>query len=374
MIAQDVAITNFQDLLTARSTGLRFTARVGSVGAGGQIMIRGAGSFDNERSEPLIYVDGIRVNNSSQVGPATGEGRLSSALNDFNPEDVESIEIIKGPAAASLYGTEASAGVIQIITKRGQQGAPQFNVSVRQGVNWLPNPAGQVGTQWTCPTDSSPGPVECENEADLVSYNMYDESTRYIREGYFDWPTPNLYQYGHSQSYNVDVRGGAESIRYFLSANVDDEEGIVWFNTNEVVRLRANIGLILSENLSLDVSTGYTDGDTRYALPVGGDGGIWQDLLWSNGFFLDRVTPFSDIEGAPRTGGYQEHLPTDVAEVEATRDFARFTGSATMSFNIDDFSVGRLGTPRDFAAAGRRHRPGMGRQPGVLPSGRRHRA
>ena len=139
-IVADVAITNFQDLLSGRTTGLSFTSLTGSVGAGTAMQIRGAGSFTLGQ-QPLIYVDGVRVNNDNGAGPLVGGGAGANVLDDFNPEDIESVEIIKGPSAASLYGTEASAGVIQIITKKGNVGAPQFNVSIRQGTNFMTNPA-----------------------------------------------------------------------------------------------------------------------------------------------------------------------------------------------------------------------------------------
>ncbi len=341
-IVQDVAITNIQDLLSGRTGGLRFTRLSGNVGTGSPIIIRGVGSFNQGRNQPLVYVDGVRVNNDEEAGPNLGSGDNVNVLDDFNPEDIESIEIIKGPAAASLYGTEASAGVIQIITKRGQQGAPQFNVSIRQGTNFMIDPAGKLGQQWTCPTDESPGPVDCQTEASLVPYNMYDEGTRYISEGYFDWPTPNLYSAGHTQSYNVDVRGGTEGIRYFVSANYEDETGIVDYNNDETLRIRANVDVVLSDQFSLNVSTGYVDGSTRFLAPTQSDGGIWQDLLWSNGHFLDRVTAFDQPGADVRRGGFEQHLPTDVRANEATRDYTRFTGSATLNFTAPDFSFGVL--------------------------------
>ena len=96
----------------------------GVVGQGSSINIRGFSSLQT-LNQPLIYVDGIRVDNSFTLGPDNGfdgfrdaGGSGGSALDDINPEDIESIEIIKGPAAATLYGTEASAGVIQIVTKK----------------------------------------------------------------------------------------------------------------------------------------------------------------------------------------------------------------------------------------------------------------
>src|SRR5690606_27562453 len=126
-VTQASAVNSMQDLLTGRTPGLAFSAGSGGVGTGSAITIRGNGSFNLAR-DPLIYVDGVRVDNDSQAGPDVGNGRGGSVLDDFNPEDIESIEIIKGPAAATLYGTEASAGVIQIITKRGAEGEPAFNV------------------------------------------------------------------------------------------------------------------------------------------------------------------------------------------------------------------------------------------------------
>ena len=81
---------------------------------------------------PLLYVDGVRVNNATTAGPVAASGdsaararSVASRLNDINPEDIESIEIIKGPAAATIYGTEAANGVIQIITKKGSGTKPQ---------------------------------------------------------------------------------------------------------------------------------------------------------------------------------------------------------------------------------------------------------
>jgi TonB-dependent SusC/RagA subfamily outer membrane receptor len=307
-------------------------------------------------------VDGVRVNNSTDGGPTLGgtTGQVN-VLDDFNPEDIESVEIIKGPAAASLYGTEASAGVIQIITKKGREGAPEFNISVRQGTNYMRDPAQRVlGDMWTCPTDDAPGGANpgCPNASDLERYNMYDEANNYIANGYFAWPTENLFQNGHSQSYNVDVRGGTQTVRYFLSANYDNEEGFVWYNTDETFRLRANVGIVFNDHFSLDVSSGYVDGYTQFESATTNDGGLFQDLVWSNGYYLDRITPF-DMTAAelatrncagepgcaanPRLGGFQEHLPSDVAQdTEATRDYSRFTGSGTLNITSGEINLGGM--------------------------------
>ena len=147
-VTASMPVTNMVEMLGGRAPGLQFQRTTGVVGEGSAIRIRGVGSM-TLGSHPIIFIDGIRADSRVNAGPS---GSSASALDDINPNDIESIEIIKGPAAATLYGTEASAGVIQIITKRGQEGAPQFDVSIRQGVNYIRDPSARVGTQYTCVT------------------------------------------------------------------------------------------------------------------------------------------------------------------------------------------------------------------------------
>jgi TonB-dependent SusC/RagA subfamily outer membrane receptor len=131
-------VRNFQDLLTGRAAGVSVVGSSGQVGSGSRIRVRGASSLSLQ-NDPLIYVDGIRVDNAQASGPTNqGFGSQSvSRWNDFDPDDIESLEIIKGPAAATLYGTEASNGVIQIITKKGAAGRATWNLTTRQGANWF---------------------------------------------------------------------------------------------------------------------------------------------------------------------------------------------------------------------------------------------
>ena len=342
-ISDRVAVSSVQDVLQGRTPGLSFTKVSGQIGTGSSITIRGASSFELN-SQPLIYVDGVRVNNQTRAGPQLAEDRGAfgndrgsgsvSVLNDFNADDIESIEIIKGPAAATLYGTEASAGVIQIITKRGTQGAPQFSVSQKVGYNYLAKPAEKLGTSFACRNEFN---RVCADPADVFGYNMYEEATRQIAAGLFPWPSENLFQNGLSLATNVSVRGGTDNIRYFISANYEDEEGAVWYNTDKTYRFRANIGIVMSENVSLDVSTNYVDGSTRFASPVRRDGGIWADMLGSDGFCLD-----TNAASSCRLIGFQEHLPNEVGDVEVTRDYNRFTGSLNLNHSIGTWFNQRL--------------------------------
>ncbi|HTE20937.1 MAG TPA: TonB-dependent receptor plug domain-containing protein, partial [Armatimonadota bacterium] len=139
-VVQSQPVNTMSDLLNARVPGVVIIPATGNVGGGSRIRVRGVSSLSLPQ-EPLIYVDGIRVVNDAATGP-TNQGFGSNSIsrfNDINPEDIESIEVIRGPAAATLYGTEASNGVIQIITKRGSAGGTRWDMSVRQGAAWFAN-------------------------------------------------------------------------------------------------------------------------------------------------------------------------------------------------------------------------------------------
>ena len=125
-ITATTSIPSMQSLLNGRAPGVVVMPTSGAVGTGSQVRVRGIASF-SLGNNPLLYIDGIRVDNAAATGPANqafGSSSISR-LNDINPEDIESIEILKGPSAATLYGTEASNGVINVITKHGANSAPR---------------------------------------------------------------------------------------------------------------------------------------------------------------------------------------------------------------------------------------------------------
>src|SRR4029079_4737471 len=121
------SILNVNELLYARTPGVSLTVASGASGANTRIDIRGQASISLSNN-PLVFVDGVRITSGARgtVGNGVG-GQTLNALNDINPEDIESIEIVKGPAAATLYGSDASAGVIQVLTKKGRTGVRRFS-------------------------------------------------------------------------------------------------------------------------------------------------------------------------------------------------------------------------------------------------------
>jgi TonB-linked SusC/RagA family outer membrane protein len=365
-VAKKATVNGVQDLLTGRVPGAQFRGISGNVGTGGSIQIRGVKSFTLS-SNPLIFIDGVRMDNSTNLGPSLGDRRQSSTLDNINPQDIQSIEIIKGPAAATLYGTEASAGVVQIITKRGAQSTPQFSATVRGGVNYLKDPAGRLGGFWYCSDlrlsngsclpegwQAPAGfvtPPNCVNGIPksgcatytLKQYNPYDEANRLLEEGMWGpWPKPRLYNYGPTQSYNLQVTGGTANVKYFVSAGFDKDQGADYYNTNKVTRLRSNTNLVFSDKITSDVSLGFTKGFTRFGNSIPTDGGSWDDMNWGDGGCIPglatdpagtaKLDQYGRPNPCPRTMGFQQMLPTDVTQIDVTRDFSNFTGSLTLNF------------------------------------------
>ncbi|MFL5461425.1 MAG: TonB-dependent receptor plug domain-containing protein, partial [Gemmatimonadales bacterium] len=203
-------LSNAEDvtrLLNGRAAGVTVVPNSGRIGAGPSLTVRGLGSL-SLNTQPLVYIDGVRVNNDVSSGPQSAGGLVVSRLNDVAPEDIESMEIIKGPAAATLYGTEASNGVIQIITKKGRSGTrPQISFTTRQGTNWFQNPEGRI------PANFNLDPVT----GAVTSQNLVQQES--------DRGTP-IWNNGYSGSYSLSATGGSNAVQYYLSGNYDDDHGI----------------------------------------------------------------------------------------------------------------------------------------------------
>lgn len=297
-ISELAPVTTTSQLLGGREAGVNILPGSGNIGTGSVVKVRGNSSV-SLGNQPLVYVDGIRIDNDSQKGPDIRQGRQVNALDDINPDDIESVEIIKGPAAATLYGTEASGGVIQIITKRGISGASSFEMMVRQGATWLMDPASKL------PDSFAIDPATDE----IYSVNLYQIEKAAGRDPF---------QTGHLQSYNLSMRGGSDQVRYFAAAEWEDNEGIVSYNWQEGLSLRGNLSVMPSDVLSVDLNTGYVKGSTRFAQAYTGYD-VWGQFVFGNPNGL----------GAP-TRGFLRATPEALESLESMRDNSRFIGGLTM--------------------------------------------
>ena len=341
--------TDISGLMAFKSPAVSVMPSRGEIGSGAAIRIRGSSTL-GLTSDPIVYIDGMRMN-SSFGGPPGDGGATMSRMNDINPEDIQSIEIIKGPAAATLYGTEASSGVIQIITKRGAEGAPRFDLSVGQGATWFPDPAGQLGL--TYGLDASGG---------LVSMNLYQHEA--------DSGLGPVFQTGRIQNYSASAAGGTEQIRYFASASWDHETGIVDYNWLKGLSSRVNLSVMPRSDLTFNLNTAYMRSTTRKWQGFPDD--IYRQLLWGGPSRLNtrtrgfaRRTPESfgsDVEILAKvnrviTGFEMDHRPTswltqrlklgvDVANEDNSRLVRRSPEGAAGIFGSDGLGrklVGEVG-------------------------------
>ena len=308
-------VRDVQDLLKGAAPGVTVRVGQGNVGTGGVIRMRGVTSL-SLNNQPLIYIDGIRVNNDFRSGPSIRGGRQTSRINDINPEEIESIEIIKGPAAATLYGTEASNGVIQIITKRGTAGAPTWNLTVKQGVNYFADPHGRL-----------PNNYALGASGELMEQDLYEEELSAGR---------NALQNGHSQGYDLSVRGGTEGVRYFASAAWDDTEGIVDYNWQKKLSARGNLQITPGDNLNATINLGVVSSETRYGQAASG-WDLMGQFIWGNPRSRDG-----------RLRGFLRATPEAAGSIQSYSEILRATLGTTVDYRPFDWLSTRMNVGLDM--------------------------
>ena len=299
-ITRKAPIDGVQDLLNGRAPGVVIQRATGAVGSGSRIRIRGASSLSLS-NQPLIYVDGVRVNADPATGPANqafGSASISR-YNDFNPDDIESIEILKGPAATTLYGTEASGGVVQILTKQGTPGPTRWSLTLRQGANFLNNPEGRFPTNY-----------QRDGLGNIISVNMRDLESQL---------GGSIFRTGHAADYQLGVSGGSSSVRYYVAGGTELQGGAEPSNDIRHTTGRANLTITPSDKVTLSARLGYVTGPTHLSAEAGFGGRVWTTVL---------ADPRN--LGTPQLGFFSG-LPPEYDQVyHFTQDLDRFTGSVQL--------------------------------------------
>jgi TonB-linked SusC/RagA family outer membrane protein len=313
-------------LLTGRSPGVYLQSNTGRVGAGPAILIRGRSSIGLGNS-PLLYIDGVRINNEVATGPTGGGGSFSSQnsqvggrLNDITPEDIERIEIIKGPAASTIYGTEASNGVIHIITKKGVAGQrPQLALQAQYGSIWFRDAEGRMPTNYAQCTAADVLPTStatiCHGLAagTILTWNAIREEKR---------RGDPIFTTGNTSLVNGSVAGGGNEVRYYLSSAFGRDRGIEPNNKLQQFSAHANVDVAVHPKLSLTSSVNYVDLRSRLGNDAGASAMLGtmfaHPVLFpaARGFglnFMPDVTQdyWDNIQNVNRltASGRAEHLP-----------------------------------------------------------------
>ena len=265
------SLTKFADVLAGRTAGVSLQGVAGTAGTSQRIRIRGANSLSLS-NEPLIFLDGVQVSNSSRLGDADAfgvGGQDVSRLNDINPDDIQKVEVLKGPAASALYGTAAANGVILITTKRGQAGRTTWNVYAEGSriTDETDYPSNYLPLQIDVPGE--PLVVAYGGGVDFFNFDAYTPCFNFdaadglcavdtvltmnsLRDSRL---TP--FSTGHQQKYGLNVSGGGERATYYLSGEIEDEQGVISYNDLTQANLRANLQAQVSEDFNLTLTSGY---------------------------------------------------------------------------------------------------------------------
>jgi TonB-linked SusC/RagA family outer membrane protein len=297
---EQVPVVSAQQLLSAQSPGVTVLANSGQPGAGGVIKLRGINSI-SQGNNPIIYVDGVRIFSGNT--PTVANARQTMLpLNDIRAEDIERVEIVKGAAATTLYGTEASGGVIQIFTKRGRAGTPTWNFEAVGGTNDLRSAHihGDPAAVWL---KQCRGPLMFGIDVTTTSANVGKEVP-------FEDPTcpssGKWIQTGSIQRYNGSVAGGTDVTQYYLAGNLSDEEGAIATSENRTGGFRGNFTFRPKQELELALNSSYQRGVLQW-VP---DGNL------ANGFLLNVGR---GLAGNYRGGGCSSGIANCMANADALK-------------------------------------------------------
>ncbi|WP_340066768.1 SusC/RagA family TonB-linked outer membrane protein [Ascidiimonas aurantiaca] len=298
--ADDLTRDNRGDVLGAiqgRVAGVTINASGGAAGAGSNIVIRGITSLNpNGDNQPLFIIDGIPVSNDTFTGsllPSTGSNSPSSSEQfsftnrgaDINPNDVESVSILKGPAATALYGLRAANGAVVITTKRGASGDLKFNLRTSFGwneVNKTPDVQRQYregfnGEPVSFDDPTAPGGYRY---ADGFSFGFWSFGPEYGPEDRFFDNFRDFFRKGYSSNNSFNLSGGSDKLTYFASLSRIDDQGIVPNTFFDRTTLKFSANYKVSEKFSIEPSISYIISDGR--LPNGGDKSVMSSLsYWS---------------------------------------------------------------------------------------------
>ena len=243
-------VNNLSDVLSSRTAGVSVQEAGGATGAASRIRIRGSNSISLS-NDPILIIDGVRVDNNSQSSRIGVGGQNPSRFNDINPDDIENIEVVKGPAASALYGTAAANGVIQVTTKRGHSGKTQWNSFAEGGkiyeVTGYPANYEQLGDYgggqiFPCPLPEQAA-GNCTPTGSLSVFNPLENASPF--------------RTGNRQKYGLSAAGGADKATYYLSGDVEREQGVYAPNLLERYNLRANVTGQVLDNFKVTVTSGY---------------------------------------------------------------------------------------------------------------------
>lgn len=304
-----VPVTNVGQALQGRMSGVMVTNNDGTPGAGVQVLIRGIGSFGD--NTPLYVVDGY---------PGT-------SISTLNPQDIQTIDVLKDASAAAIYGNRAANGVVIITTKRGQQGKMQVSFDATSSVQSEPKTFDVLSAQ----EFASLATEVADKEGSPVLEEWYSPNSLQT----VDWQDI-MYRRGFKQNYNIGIRSGSDKALSFLSLGLTDHKGIVEFSNYKRYNVSLNQDYIPVKWLksSTMIRYAYTDSKTVFGSGQGGVGKLARLIPTMTG------NPLTDLpEDDNGNYGYYSKTETAVANSENVYARSKLNDQKGISHNLNGSTV-----------------------------------
>ena len=304
------AAQGIDQALAGKLPGALVSQNSGNPAGGISVTLRGNSTVLGS-SDPLYIIDGVIMDNSSPELIDLG-GYTQNRLVDINPNDIESIEIIKGAAAAAIYGSRASNGVVQIFTKKGTLGKSRINFSTSFKMNTLRK---QI--------EENMEPFRFEEVNNAANTTLLPAERFNMQDLIFDT--------GFGTDNYLSISGGEGNTKYYLSGSANYNEGIVRNTDFTRYTARANVDQVISDKLSIGAGMGYTNSQSN-EVPNGGLGEFYGALTGFN-FNNNFYDPRADASGNYISPAGFVANPLEVIEqFKFTQATSRFNGNVNLKY------------------------------------------
>ena len=257
---EGLALTTVDEALQGRIAGLDIVANSGNLGSGTSMRLRGVSTITGN-SEPLIVVDGnVWETNTNDFDPSSANDEKFAELLNINPEDIESISVLKDAAATAIWGSQGSNGVIEIKTKRGTRGKTRVTYSLRLTGTYQPEGYKMLnGDEYTMllkeeyfnpqMSDAASNIRELNYDPSFAEYNMYNDNTDWLRE---------VKQVGWRQNHYLSLTGGGEKAHFRIGAGYDHETGSIIEQKLDRFTSRVNLDYFVSDRIKIETNIALT--------------------------------------------------------------------------------------------------------------------
>ena len=322
-ITKVIPEASFDTQLQGNVAGVQINGGTGIPGSNTFIRVRGSTSI-NSSNDPLYVIDGIFVNNSTLQNVEAD--RTTSPLADLNPNDIETIEVLKDAAAISIYGSKGANGVILITTKKGKYGqSAQVDMDISRGSGW-------AAKKWNLTTGPEHATVVDEYRRNEGLAPLFTAGGRGLPE---EQPTYDrqaiLNQTAQYQNYNLSVRGGSDNTNYYLGFGYADQEGIWKTMGFERGNFRVNLEQRINDKLKVGTTNTLTKSHRNIGRAVGSGG---SGALYQASVDIPTYLPIFDEDGKPLRWVNFDNIYSLVNESDNNADSRHYIGSVYANYHI----------------------------------------